>query len=94
MGFMYSCPFPTLHEFEILDNNLPKKMVCSSTLIEQDINPQNMTNASRLNGVENDSSSASVTASIENYEVFLLSFFTTINIGSIGFVMHAYGCDI
>ena len=75
MGFMYSCPFPTFHEFEILDNNLPKKMVCSSTLIEHDINPQNMTNASRLNGVENDSSSASVTASIENYEVFLFKFF-------------------
>ena len=31
-------------------------MVNSSTLIEQDVNAQNMTNASRLTGVENDSS--------------------------------------
>jgi hypothetical protein len=37
-------------------------MVDSSTLIEQDVNAQNMTNASRLTGGENDSSSASVTA--------------------------------
>ena len=31
-------------------------MVNSSALIEQDVNAQNMTNASRLTGVENDSS--------------------------------------
>jgi len=37
-------------------------MVSSSTPIEQVVNAQNMTNASRLTGVENDSSSASVTA--------------------------------
>ena len=40
-------------------------MVDSSTLIEQDVNAQNMTNASRLTGVENDSSSASVTARLD-----------------------------
>jgi hypothetical protein len=37
-------------------------MLGSSTLIEHDVNAQNMTNASNLTGVENDSSSASVTA--------------------------------
>jgi hypothetical protein len=39
-------------------------MVGSSTLIEQDVHSQNMTNAdsSNLTGVENGSSSASVTA--------------------------------
>lgn len=37
-------------------------MVGNSAIIEQDVNAQNMTNASNLTGVENDSSSASVTA--------------------------------
>jgi hypothetical protein len=40
-------------------------MVNSSTLIAQNVNAQNMTNASRLTGVENDSSSASVTARLD-----------------------------
>jgi len=37
-------------------------MFSSSTPAEQVVNAQNMTNSSRLTGVENDSSSASVTA--------------------------------
>ena len=37
-------------------------IVCSGTLIERDVNAQNMTNANSLTGIENDRSSASVTA--------------------------------
>jgi hypothetical protein len=48
--------------FIIIGMAISSLMVGSSTLIEQDVNAQNMTNASRLTGVENDSSSASVTA--------------------------------
>jgi hypothetical protein len=48
--------------FVIIGAVIANLMVGSSTLIEQDVNAQNMTNASNLTGVENDSSSASVSA--------------------------------
>ncbi|MGH9911279.1 MAG: hypothetical protein ACRD4J_01945 [Nitrososphaeraceae archaeon] len=48
--------------FVIIGAVIANLMVGSSTLIEQDVNAQNLTNASNLTGVENDSSSASVTA--------------------------------
>ena len=46
--------------FVIIGAVIANLMVGSSALIEQDVNAQNMTNASNLTGVENDSSSASV----------------------------------
>ena len=48
--------------FVIVGAVIANLMVGSSTLIEQDVNGQNMTNASNLTGVENGSSSANVTA--------------------------------
>ncbi|MGH9982737.1 MAG: hypothetical protein ACRD8W_02125 [Nitrososphaeraceae archaeon] len=48
--------------FVIIGTVIANLMLGSSTLIEHDVNAQNMTNASNLTGVENDSSSASVTA--------------------------------
>jgi hypothetical protein len=48
--------------FVIIGAVIANLMVGSSTLIEQDVNAQNLTNASNLTGFENDSSSASVTA--------------------------------
>lgn len=48
--------------FVIIGATMANLMVGSRTLIEQDVNAQNMTNASNLTGVENDSNSASVTA--------------------------------
>jgi hypothetical protein len=51
-----------LSVFVIIGAVIANLMVGSSTLIEQDVNAQNLTNASNLTGVENDSSSASVTA--------------------------------
>ena len=48
--------------FGIIGTVLANLIVGSSTLIEQDVNGQNMTNASNLTGVENGSSSANVTA--------------------------------
>ena len=48
--------------FGIIGTGLANLIVGSSTLIEQDVNGQNMTNASNLTGVENGSSSANVTA--------------------------------
>ncbi len=48
--------------FGIIGAALANLIVGSSILIEQDVNGQNMTNASNLTGVENGSSSASVTA--------------------------------
>lgn len=48
--------------FIIIGVAMASLTVSSSTPIEQVVNAQNMTNASRLTGVENDSSSASVTA--------------------------------
>jgi len=48
--------------FGIIGTILANLIVGSSTLIEQDVNGQNMTNASNLTGVQNGSSSANVTA--------------------------------
>lgn len=51
-----------LLELTVIGAVIANLMVGSSTLIEQDVNAQNLTNATNLTGVENDSSSASVTA--------------------------------
>jgi hypothetical protein len=48
--------------FGIIGTVLANLIGGSNTLIEQDVNGQNMTNASNLTGVENGSSSASITA--------------------------------
>lgn len=48
--------------FGIIGAALANLIVGSSTLIEQDVKGQNMANAGNLTGVENGSSSASITA--------------------------------